>query len=346
MPNSNAMHNFRRFLLLFSLAALVFSTLVVMRGRVPFPGTPGPDFTPGIETLHQDALSTLQPDLVLLGDSIAEENLDLDMIIEQTGLSSYRMTFGGSASALWYLAIKNNIVTASHRPRYLVIVFRDSEMTAPGYRVQGKLFAALDELATPEDRIVIERAYLRTMNPLETLAETYFPLYGFRNFFRGMVDEHMYVLPYLALQCGKRCVDRAVLNVFNFKNNAAPDQVKGSLDPEENLLYSPAGLDFESQVDDSFLPDILRLCRENGIQLILVRAKSARFATPAEEPRGLKDYLSKFEAYVEAHGARYLDISADTRVSLEDFIDAYHVQPQAQARYTQMFIDALLSALP
>ncbi|MBV6397193.1 MAG: hypothetical protein HFACDABA_02798 [Anaerolineales bacterium] len=340
------MYNFQRFFLLFLGGVLASSALAVMGGRVPFPGTPGPDFTPGIETLHQNALAAQQPELVLLGDSIAEENLDMDMIAEQTGLSSYRMTFGGSASALWYLAVKNNIVTASHRPRYLVIVFRDSEMTAPGYRVQGKLFTALDELASPEDRVVIERSYLRTMNPLETFAETYFPLYGFRNFFRSAVDEHVYALPYIFLQCGKRCTDRAVLNVFNFKNNAAPDKVKGSLDPEENLLYSMEGLDFETQVDDSYLPDILRLCRENHIQLILVRAKSARFATPAEEPRGLKEYLKKFESYVEADGALYLDISAGPRVSLEDFIDAYHVQPQARARYTQMFIDALLSVLP
>lgn len=340
------MYNFRRFILLLSLALLAISFVLVKTRRVPFPGTPGPDFTPGVQTIHQEAISSLKPDLVLLGDSIAEENLDMNMISEQTGLQTYRMTFGGSASALWYLAVKNNIVTAAHHPQYLVIVFRDSEMTAPSYRVQGKLFSALDELATRKDGIVIERAYLQTMNPLESLAETYFPVYGFRTSVRNMMDSHMYVLPYLAMRCGKRCVDGAVLKVFNFRNNAAADQVGGSLDQEENLLYSPEALDFNARVDDSFLPDILRLCRENDIQLILVRAKSARFESPAAEPRGLAEYLSDFRAYVEANGAWYLDISADTRVSLDEFIDSYHVKPVAQARYTQMFIDALLSVLP
>lgn len=340
------MYNFRRFILLLSLALLAVSFILVTRRRVPFPGTPGPDFTPGLQTIHQEAISALKPDLVLLGDSIAEENLDMTMISDQTGLQTYRMTFGGTASALWYLAIKNNIVTASHHPKYLVILFRDSEMTAPGYRVQGKLFVALDELATPEDTIVIERAYLRTMNPLEALAETYFPPYGFRSSFRNTMDAHTYALPYVTMRCGKRCVDGAMLKVFNFRNNAAPDQVGGSLDQEEHLLYSPSALDFDSQVDDSFLPDILRLCRENDIQLILVRAKSARFESPAAEPHGLAEYLSQFKIYVEANGARYLDISADTRVSLDEFIDSYHVKPAAQARYTQLFIDALLSVLP
>lgn len=340
------MYNFRRFILILSLALLAVSFVLVKTGRVPFPGTPGPDFTPGIQTIHQEAISTLKPDLVLLGDSIAEENLDMTMISDQTGLETYRMTFGGSASALWYLAVKNNIVTASHHPQYLVIVFRDSEMTAPGYRVQGKLFSALDELATAEDGIVIERSYLRTMNPLESLAETYFPIYGFRSSFRNMMDLHMYALPYVTMRCGKRCVDGAALKVFNFRNNAAADQVGGSLDQEENLLYSTDGLDFNARVDDSFLPDILQLCRENNIQLILVRAKSARFESPAAEPRGLAQYLSDFKTYVESNGAMYLDISADTRVSLDEFIDSYHVKPVAKERYTQIFIDALLSVLP
>lgn len=340
------MYNFRRFILLLSLALLAVSFVLVKSRRVPFPGTPGPDFTPGVQTIHQEAISALKPDLVLLGDSIAEENLDMDMISGQTGLQSYRMTFGGSASAMWYLALKNNIVTASHHPKYLVILFRDSEMTAPGYRVQGKLFVALDEMATPEDGIVIERSYLRTMNPLEALAETYFPIYGFRSSFRNMADSHTYALPYVTMRCGKRCVDGAMLKVFNFRNNAAPDQVGGSLDQEENLLYSPEALNFNAQVNDSFLPDILRLCRENNIQLVLVRAKSARFESPAAEPRGLAEYLADFKNYIEENGALYLDISADTRVSLDEFIDSYHVKPVAKERYTQLFIDALLSVLP
>jgi hypothetical protein len=267
------------------------------------------------------------------------------MVTEQTGLKTYRMTFGGSASALWYLAIKNNVVPAAYHPSYLVILFRDTEMTAPTYRTQGKNFSALDELATPQDSLVIERSYLKTMNPLETLAEMYFPPYAYRNSVHSALDMNVYALPYLMMRCRKRCLDQASLNVFNFRNNAAPDQVGGSLDLEENLLYSKQALDFDAQVQGSYLPDILRLCRENNIQLILVRVKSARFKDAASEPRGLSDYLAAFQAYVESNGARFVDISGDTRITAADFIDSYHVHPQAQARYTQALLDALLSTL-
>ena len=338
------MYNFRRTLVLFVLAFVAASALVVRFGRVPFPGTPGPDFDAKVLRVHQEALNTLQPDLVLLGDSLAEENVNMDLLAQQTGLTNYRMGFGGSASAMWYLAIKNNVVPASHHPKYLVILFRDSEMTAPNYRVSGKLFNGLDEYATPEDTLVVERAYLQFMNPLDAFAETYIPPYAYRISFGSLMEKHVYALPFLAMRCGKKCVDNAMLEVFNFRNNAAPDEVGGTLDPEENLLYSRSALDFEAQVDKSFLPEIIRLCNENDIHLILVRAKTPRFARTSE-PRGLNEYLAALQAYVNANGASYVDLSTDPRLTLDDFIDNYHVLPQSQGKYTQALAELLLSVM-
>jgi hypothetical protein len=338
------MYNFRRTLILFLLAFLAVSALLVKFARVPFPGTPGPDFDNKVLRVHQETLNALQPELVLLGDSLAEENVDMNLLARQTGMTNYRMGFGGSASAMWYLAIKNNVVPASHHPKVLAILFRDSEMTAPNYRVAGKLFNALDEYATPEDTLVIERAYLQFMNPLDVFAETYIPPYAYRVSFGSIAEKHVYALPFLAMRCGKKCVDKALLDVFNFRNNAAPDEVGGTLDPEENLLYSPAALDFDAQVDKSFLPEIIRLCRENDIHLILVRAKTPRFARTSE-PRGLPEYLAALEAYVNANGASYVDLSSNANLTLDDFIDNYHVLPKAQAKYTQALAEAILSVI-
>lgn len=339
------MSTFRRYFLLLILSLLVLSSALVVSRRVPFPGTPGPDFDARVQRMHTDAISDLRPDLVLLGDSIVGENVDDALLSEQIGLQTYPMSFGGSASALWYLALKNNILTASHHPKYLVILFRDSTLTAPGYRVQGKFSAALDELATPQDTLVIERAYLQTMNPLELFTEKYFPPYGYRFSFRARADANMYALPFAAMRCGKRCVDAAVLNVFNFQN-AAPNRANASVDLEESLLYSPSALNFDSQVEQSFLPEILRLCKENNITPIFARAKTTRFPSPSAEPPGLRDYLGKLETYLSANGARFVDLSGDPRVTQEDFIDNFHVFPSARTRYTQMLADALRSVLP
>jgi len=338
------MYNFRRTFLLFFAALFAVSFAVVKFARVSFPGKPGPTFNDKVLRIHQEAISSLKPDLVLIGDSLAEENVDMDMLAQQTGLTDYRMGFGGSASALWYLAIKNNVVPAAYHPKYLVILFRDSELTAPNYRVQGKLFSALDQYAATDDTLVIERAYLQFMNPLDVFAETYLPPYAYRVQFSSIAEKNVYALPFLLMHCGKKCTDNALLDVFNFRNNAAPDVVGGSLDPEEHLLYSPSGLDFESQVDKSFLPEIIRLCNENDIHLILVRAKTPRF-TGTSKPRGLNEYLAALEAYVEANGASYLDLSAYASLTIADFIDNYHVLPEAQGKYTQALAEALLTVI-
>jgi hypothetical protein len=339
------MNNFRRYFILLCLTLLGISYALVARGRVTFPGRPGPDFDTRIQLTHTQNISKLQPDMVVLGDSIVDENVDPASLSAQLGLKVYPMSYGGSASALWYLALKNNILPATHHPKYLVILFRDSILTAPGYRVQGKFASSLDDLAAPEDMAILERAYTTSMNPLEDLAERYLPPYGYRLQFRAITDEHIYLLPRFLLRCGKRCVDGSLIQVFNFKN-AAPNRSNSSADLEEYMLYAAGALDFNARVQDSFLPEIIRLCNENHIQLVLVRAKTARFASPAMEPSGLDQYMTDLEAYLANNGVLFADISHDPRIRLDDFVDNFHVYPASREKYTDVLGDALRSILP
>lgn len=339
------MNSFPRYLLILCLTLAVLSIALVAGGSVPFPAEVGPGFNERVVNLHLNEIREQRPQVILLGDSIVEENVDAAALSEQLGRKVYPMSFGGSASALWYLAIKNNILAAPEKPEALILVFRDTILTAPGYRVQGKFAAALDNLATPEDRLAVQLAYVNQMNPLEKFAEQYFPLYDFRFAVRGTVDMHIYPLPRALLGCGNRCVDTALLNVFNFRNTRQTESDE-AVDAEENLLYTRAAMDFENRVGDSFLPEIIRLCRENGIQLILVRAKTLRFSSPAEEPRGLAEYLTALADYLRQNGVLYVDINADRRVRSEDFVDRFHVREEARERYTQMLAEGVLGVLP
>jgi hypothetical protein len=336
---------FPRYLLLLGLTLAAITILLTAGGRVPFPAQAGPDFSGKVAQTHINGIAEQRPELILLGDSIVEENVDTPALSGLLGRKVYTMSFGGSASALWYLALKNNILAAPYPPAQLVIVFRDTILTAPGYRVQGKFSTALDNLATPEDTLAVQLAYLNRMNPLEKFAERYFPLYDFGLTVHAVADMHIYLLPRLLLRCGNRCVDTALLNVFNFRNAALPKS-DSAVDAEENLLYARAALDFNRRVGDSFLPQIIRLCRENNIQLIFVRAKTFRFSSPSAEPPALREYLRALEDYLMQNGVLYVDINADPRVTREDYLDRFHVMPEARGRYTQMLADGLLTVLP
>ena len=200
-------------------------------------------------------------------------------------------------------------------------------------------------LAGTNEELLIQRSYLTRINPLEKFARTYFPLYTFGSQAQSTVDiVARYRLSHSLLHCGKRCVDTAFLNVFSFRT-LAPPAADDPVAQEETVLYTGGALDFQSRVDNSFLPEIIRMCRENGIQLILVRGKTISFVG-IPEPAGLRDYMQELENYLTENGVRYADLEPDSRLGASEFIDRFHVIPEARGTYTQMLAEAVIPLLP
>jgi lysophospholipase L1-like esterase len=105
-------------------------------------------------------------------------------------------------------------------------------------------------------------------------------------------------------------------------------------------------LDFELQLPRSFLPEIVRLCKENGIQLILVRMKTLNFPVVETEPRALSEYISDLRAYLDQNDVVLLDFSHDVRLTSAHFLDAVHMNAEGRAVFTPMLADALRPYLP
>ncbi len=183
------------------------------------------------------------------------------------------------------------------------------------------------------------------MNPLDGLARRFLPLYVTGNRIHEEIENPIRLLPPRALLgCGNRCVDNAYLNIFNFRT-IAPPAANDPIAQEESILYNAHSLDFAAQVEDSFLPEIIRLCRERGIQLIFVRGKTISFVD-LPKPRGLDAYILALQNYLTTNGASFADLEADARLGSADYIDRFHVQPAARGTYTQMLAEALKPLLP
>lgn len=339
------MKNFLRYFFLLLLALIFSSAWIVVSGRVPFPASAAPTFDAEVDMTHRDGIEARQPRIVLLGDSMVEENVDLAALSDALGQEVYRIGYPGSSSAMWYLAIKNNILRAAHRPKAVVILFRDSVLTTPAYRVGGKFNAMLDTLAGADEETLLERAFLASMNPLEKTARRFLPAYRLGYQARDSVEFlNRVAFPRVLLHCNRRCADAAFLDIFNFRT-IAPPAANDPVAQEEAVLYSGRALDFSAQAGDSFLPEIIRLCKENGIQLILIRGRTISFAD-LPEPRGLDAYISDLQDYLTKNGASFADLEADARLGTSDFIDRFHVQPEARETYTQMLAEALIPLLP
>jgi hypothetical protein len=339
------MRSFLRYFLLLIAALAALTFYLPIRYGTPYPAQPGPKFDAAIDMKHRIGIIAQQPQIILLGDSMVEENVDTSALSEMLGRPVYTISYPGAASAMWYLSVKNNISVSPHKPKALVILFRDTTLTTPEYRVGGNFNEALDTLAGADEELLIRLAYLNHMNPLEKFARQFFPLYVYGLHARDKVESAIRHLPSRPLLgCGNRCVDNALLNIFNFRTMAAP-AANDPVAQSENVLYTDHALDFNRQVNDSFLPEIIRLCRENSIQLILVRGKTISFAD-LPEPAGLRDYILDLEEYLTQNGVLFADLEADSRLDAGGYVDRYHILPEARGTYTQMLAEALTPLLP
>ncbi len=339
-----------------------FITMTILLGMVsvaipawfhmPYPKPPGPRFDPSFRLLYQREINQQQPRLVLTGDSGLVYGVDSWQLQQETGVGIYNLGFKGSASATWYLVAKNAAAPSTPRPMALVIFFRDTILTTPEYRVDAVSFTqidtltGIDRLAGGDESVLIERAYVNRMNILEKWADQYFPPFSGRLVVRQTFNERARTfLPQTLAGCDVDCADAALSPVF-FRRGFENQLLKRAVSSAEDYLYSPDKLDFEAQLPLSFLPEIVRLCRENDIQLILVRMKTLRYPNQATEPRTLSEYISDLRAYLDQNDVVLLDFSHDERLTPEHFLDAVHMNAQGRAVFTPMLADALQPYLP
>ncbi len=306
-----------------------------------YPKPLGPDFDPSIRLIFQKHINASQPQVIVMGDSLASTNVDPAALSQDLNKSVYDISLPGSASTLWYLIIKNNIVTAKNKPEYLIVIFRDSMLTTPDYRVQGSYFQQIDEFANSDDKLLIKLAFTNKMNWLEKLADQYLPPYGSRQKFRATIDGTFRdIAPRILLGCDTNCVDGALSAVF--RQDKFLSKVMGdAINSADDYLYTDQNLNFSQQINQSFLPEIVRMCKENNIKLILVRAKTFRFSPQSPAPSALDTYMTQFADYAKQNDVVFLDFSNDARLTPDLYFDPVHLNAKGQQTFTQMLSESL-----
>jgi hypothetical protein len=334
----------QRYLFILFTLLLFTSIYIPIRYNISYPKPLGPTVDNSINTRHENELVDSKAEIMLIGDSVLKLGIIPDELSSLTGKKVYSMHIAGSASAAWYLAVKNVALNSSHQPRYVVIFFRNTILTAPSYRVNGKYFEFVDELATSKDTLFIQRAFIQQMSPVEQLADQYLPLYGSRLALREEADYSIrYTLPSL-FGCDTECNYNANYIVFK-ENNLDPKLLMDATAAAESYLYTPHQLDFEKQIDGSFLPEIIRLTRENNIQLILVRSKLLDSPDETSESVELKNYIQSLKAYADENDVILLDFAHDERLTAELYSDNYHLNKAGAAVFTKILAEALFSIL-
>lgn len=325
------MRFFLKFSLLFVMIIIASSVVFPIRYDLDFPRDPGPVLDNTVRVNHLKYIDENHPQLVMIGDSTLGDDVDPDVLAKQSEKSVYRISIPGSASALWYLVLKSNIIPAVHKPEYVLIFFRDTILTAPGYRVHGSYFDLMDEYADHNEPLVMQNSFVNLMNPLEIAAEKYFPLYVFRSDIRSGIDTGIRYLTPSVLGCDRDCTDGALAEMFQAAG-LEPGALVDAVGAAESYLYTPDQLDFEGQVNNSYLPEMIRMTKENNIKLILVRIK---VQTHPPDPR-VDQYIVSLKDYLHKNDVIFLDYGNDPRITPDFFSDSLHFLPAGRDAFTPM----------
>jgi hypothetical protein len=339
------MRSFLRYSLLL-LAVLAGLTMLLPRAyHVPYPAQVGPVFDNAVRSRYTNILEEYKVKVALMGDSVLEQSVDGEALSKSLNTPSYPIAVPGSTAPFWYLILKNIILEADPRPETVILLYRDTILTLPDFHTKGGYVNELDQFATAHEPVLVERAYLNFMNPLEKWALAWFPLYSSRQQVTDKVDYYARnMLPALMLPCRGECLDHAHATIFHI-DNVVPEFQEAALVEDEEFLFTQRAMDFEGQVEKSFLPEIIRMAREEGIRLILVHERTFLFPAAAAEPKALQEYKRQMMKYLETEGVTLLDFSYDPRLPREYFVDVLHMNETGKAVFTQLLAEALLPLL-
>ena len=340
------MQAFRNYLLTLLVTSVLVSACVLWRYQAGYPSRVGPEFDDAVSTQYRDEIAAQRPEVVILGDSMVQENVDAEALSSQLGRSVYKIGYPASTSAAWYLIFKNEVAASPVKPRTLVILFRDTMLTQPSHRISPFADKTVDVFATMDDHLVLERAFLNQINPLGAFFEAYIPFYSSQADIQKDVSETIrYDSVRWTLGCTRKCVDDAVQDVLA-RSRMTTDTINAEVVSVEGPLYSARALNFNARVEKSFLPEFVRLCRENAMTCIFVRSRKQYYAGMPGEPYGLKKYLHDLQTYLQANEMIYLDMNGDPRLVPSVYNDPIHVSANGRPIYTEVLGDLLAPSLP
>lgn len=329
------------------LVPLAFRAINSARGVSALP----PTYLPALEgprerrpfeegPIHQ--LRRTRPGYVIISDSMGGH---IDRRTLQR-LSRRRVTpllQPASGSAWWYLALKNWVIASGVHPRCVFILFRDTNLTDPLFRIGGTDRWKLDRVAGDrEDEVnaVIAARTSGSLYHIRTVIARAYQTEATRQWAEGGADE---------------VVARVMINDAD-KREAFLDDLNDRLGRDHMRPIEQADIqaaddrqaDFDKYVDASFLPLMLRDASEAGIRLCFIRVQRRPVdGRPAPQSPALKRYIAKLGAYLEAHGAVFHDDTADPLLLAEElYTDGDHMTDRAEVLYTQNLYNRLRFLFP
>ncbi len=288
---------------------------------------------------RREIIEAEQPELVLVGNSILDAAVDDRQLSQLSGMKSIVAHSNGSASLWWYLYVKNVATRSRHKAPYLGIMFRDTFLTEPTFRVSGTYQERILRVMTHDEPLVDQLSY-----PGAVVACANSPLTRGPRQARNWLNRRIYNRVEDLLQLPRKRAQLTPQRVFA-KEKMVPELYNAFQLGYEEIKDTDAH-DFDARLERSYLPHILDMLEEARITPIFIRAKRRRDLDPSAEPPQLPQYIVKLRHYVTARGALWFDFTHEDRIQLSHFADGDHLDRVAGRKlFTQLLAEQLVPTL-
>jgi hypothetical protein len=329
-----------------SLAVVLAGTLAVPLGLRAINGAlPGAavrdSYLPTVETPRPrepfdqaaaDAIREVQPQFVVIGDSMAGIRIDPLQLSRQSQTSVIGLYQQGSPVAYWYLAFKNLAVENDLKSlRGAIFFFRDDQLTTQVQVTPGSLDRVAKDREPELDRAL-------AANRLGVFSSIHSAARNLYQFDRTRVWLEPKLLRAPAELASAALPPDDLLKAINGEVFAL-DRLR-PFEAADLAATDGRALDFDANVDDSLLPEIIRLAERSKIKLAFIRVQRRPTATgPPPQSRELTAYVNALKGYLEARGAYFHDDWGDPDEPLSAYADGDHLDAEGRIRYTQRFAE-------
>jgi hypothetical protein len=288
---------------------------------------------------HIEGLEHMQPGFVILGDSMAGR-IDPARLTHLSDKFVAPILRNATGSAFWYLAFKNYVAASKISPDWVIVFFRDTNLTDPLWRStdfwrENLDYAALD--SEPELNAIMAA---RTRGAWYRLHDGVDRAYG-------LDAARTWLEPAMTARLSGLIVGDTVRPTFLDEVNAAfAFEHLRPLNEADMAAAEDRDADFHALVDTSVLPPMTALARERGMRLAFVRVLRRTIGgQPRPESDTLRRYVADMRAWLEARGAVLLDDRDDPAFATIAYDDGDHIARSDRVRYTELFWERL-SRLP
>jgi hypothetical protein len=287
-----------------------------------------------------DYLRDVQPKFVVIGDSMAGR-IEPDVLGALGGGPVAPILQNATGSAYWYLVLRNYVLASGVRPRWVIVFFRDTNMTDVMFRIDGPYRSKLDEVARdaePELNAVVESRLGGGRRRVHRLLDRVYRVDRTREWLEPFVNTWP-----ARVVAGPRASQRLL------------DRVNASFELEhlrpiiqaDMAATDEGSMDFGRYVNTSVLPLLLSDARDAGIRVCLIRVLRRTLAgEPAPEPPAMAKYSADLRAFVEANGGVYFDDREDPLLARLPYADGDHVARAAREPYTRRLWEKLQAYEP